>query len=173
MYYDIDLLSKTTIPNDELFDRIHKDYLEEVFHKPTTYYPFRNQVTLSLVNDTEARRLARMYILELLRNKYQYGFLYFLADQDTLSVPLKVNMSGSESIVENKNVIRAIENIASSFVLCHHEKYYAITCVELLYFFIRLVNTHLNYVQTDYMIRCIKTHQHLIAKKFIEIHSRK
>ena len=163
MYHDIDLLKKSLISNDELFAEADKEFFEEVFHKPTVHHPFKNLVTVDLVNDSTARLLAMRYILKLLENKEKYGYLYFLADQARLSVPLKINLLGAEIIVENDGVVSTIEKIAKMFMCSQHKQYHAITCVELLYFFVHLVNTHLNYIQIDYMIRCIKSHQHLIA----------
>lgn len=162
---DIDLLKLHKTPYDELVHVLRANINVSPFLKLHTFEPLRSYVTLSLVEDPHIRKTAKIYILELIRNKSHYGFLYHLHSQKLL-IPLNLYFN-SELILDPLHhypIMEAIQNIARD-VFCPHKenKMYDITKIELLYFFTLLANYHLNWVTVDHILGCNRSHGYLVA----------
>lgn len=163
--FDIDVLKHSNLPIDSLIQSFRADLkaCQHVkFHK---FHNFTSYVTLSLVSDSNVVRAAKNYIVELIRDKEKYGILYLL-NTKKLVVPLHPTFN-SELVVDPDHfneIVSKIDEVAKDFS-CPQKtsQFYEITRIELLYFFTLLVNTHLNWIMLDHILRCNRTHDYLIA----------
>lgn len=154
----IEKLQKLILPVDDLI----KEYRLESYGCKTTSFK-KNLLTLNLVQNKDIQNKARLYITQLLDDPEQYGFLYYLHDKK-LYMPLQVQMKGGtfmECGYEN-SIREELETQASQFYPREHNKF-RITYVELLNFYIRLVNPTLGWIAVEYMVQCIPYHAHLIV----------
>lgn len=162
---DLDYLESCISPNDELVKMFRDNIDISPFLKVHKIYPFTSYITHSLVSDPNIVKLAKKYIVELLRNKSKYGFLYHLNGQK-LIIPLHFQFNG-ELIIDPQNyfaIVNIIQDIARDFS-CPDNLVYEITKIELLYFFTLFVNIHLNWITIDHFLKCIKTHGYLIGSR--------
>lgn len=154
---DIEKLKLIQTPPDDLISVLRTDFDISKFIKIHKLQPFTSYVTHALVSDTEIVKTAKKYIVELLKNKSRYGFLYYL-NTKKLIVPLHFNFNG-ELIIDPQHhhmIVNDIHNIAKDFA-CTDNLIFEITKIELLYFFTLLINVHLNWVTVDHILGCNKT----------------
>lgn len=155
-------LQKLKLPNDRLLDRLRSGLKLNFVPSKCT---FLNKITLELVKTPEIVEKAKAYIETLLNNKQEYGYLYFLAQQN-LYVKLDVRFNG-ETLIECSRydeVVAAIDKLAEHWFDIKTLSY-EITRVELLYFFVLLINPHLSWITVDFILHNTnrKGHAHLIA----------
>lgn len=162
---DIEKVLKLRTPVDDLINVFRNDLDVSKFIKFHKFKPFTSYVTLSLVTDVEAIKLAKKYIMELLRNQSKYGFLYFL-NTKKLIMPLHIAFNG-DLIIDPQNhfeISKVLDEIARDFTCPNeNEAMYEITKIELLYFFTLMVNNHLTWVTIDHILKCNKFHGYLYA----------
>jgi hypothetical protein len=167
-YSDVHALRKLKIKNDLLMKKLTCHYNFEKYEKKFSFFPFSSYVTLALVTCPKAKQLAQRYILELLARPNEYGLLYLLADQEkNLAVKLNLNLSSARFVLDNEHYYEALSAIDKTAREIFNPEtkplHYKVTFVELLYFYVYLVNTDVNYVLADYVIGCIKSHRYLVA----------
>jgi hypothetical protein len=161
-------LEQLLLPIDTLAENLYRshqlDNIEQKYAKPHQFAsPFRNMITLAFVKDERVKKAAREYIYKLLEDKKKLGFLYYLNNQK-LVVQLDLNFNGELIIESNQyeKVIEEMDEIARAFA-CSGTSFYEITRIEILYFYTMLLNPHLNWIYIDYLLRCNRAHDHLIA----------
>jgi hypothetical protein len=163
----IDKLKHLLLPIDDFIDQIRCNHsLDDVvkpLRKRAPFKPFDYSVNLDIVKHPKVLQAARSFIIRIMTDKENLGYLYFLSNQH-LTIPLNVQFNGELAIECNRyeQVVEAINDLAQEFA-CQNTLTYEITRVELLYFFIRLVNPHMNWITIDYILQCIKGHAHLIS----------
>lgn len=164
---DIELLKSITLPNDELIAYFRSNKNISPYVKIHKFRPFTSYVTLGLVE--AFRKTAHEYIVQLLRNKEKYGFLYDLHSRKMV-VPLHLQFNG-ELVIDpiHRNAIScAIDDLAREIVSAE-TALFLITKVELLYFYTLFVNVHLNYATVDHALGCNKTHGYLVAQRMLSV----
>lgn len=162
---DIERIKFKKTPPDELIRVLRSNFDISKLIKVHRFQPFSSYVTQALVSDPQVVTLAKRYIIELMRNKERYGFLYLLNSQRLL-IPLNLNFNGELVIdPENHEIIHAmIQEIAKDFTCPSiHNLTYEITKIELLYFFTLFVNIHLNWITVDNILKCNKVHSYLMS----------
>lgn len=148
---------------DDLIQAYHLEKTVAPLRREHGVKPLKYTVTLDLVKNEKVLEVARMYIMRLLTQKEKYGYLYFLNSQNLL-IPLNVQFNG-EMIIERlfyEEVLEAIHKLASEFA-CPETSMYELTRVELLYFFVMLMNREFNWVSVDYLLQGNKSHSLLVA----------
>lgn len=143
-------LKKLVLPVDDLL----KDY--------RICGPANKILTLNFVQNKDLQGKAKNYIIKLLENMEQYGYLYYLYDKN-LYIPLQVELKG-ETFMEcgyEYRIKKELESQASQFFQCDDIKF-RITYVELLYFYIRIMDPTLTWIAVEYKIQSVPYHTHLI-----------
>lgn len=167
-------LKELRLPVDDLVDQTYrKEDWGKIYGRPHGFKPhFRLVITLPMVQDERVRKLARDYVSKLLQDREKFGYLYFLASKK-LVVPLNLQFSGELVIDESQfaAVRKEIEDLARGFA-CPYSDTYAVTCLEILYFYTMLLNPHLNWITVDYLLRGNKSHDYLILQKLNDDRSR-
>lgn len=146
----IEKLKKLVLPVDDLL----KEY--------RMCGPEKQLLTLRLVENRDVQTKAKEYIVKLLENSEQYGYLYYLYGKN-LYVPLQVDLKG-ETFMEcgyESRIKKELESQASHFFQWDNVKF-RITYVELLYFYIRIVNPTLTWIALESMVQSVPYHSHLI-----------
>ena len=162
---DVELLKGCKTPNDDLIFMYRSNINVSPFIKIHKFQPFTSFVTLDLVTNPEIAKLAKEYIVQLLRNKEKYGFIYHLYSKNLL-LPFNIQFNG-EMIIDPQHHFRIeceIVKIAETITSCE-SVLFNITKVELLYFFTLFINIHLNYILLDHILGCNKTHSYLVASR--------
>ncbi|GBN13107.1 hypothetical protein AVEN_257688-1 [Araneus ventricosus] len=162
----IEELRQLMLPNDELIRRIRNKYQLDLSTIPySVYKPLRRQITLEMVRNPQIVSAAKEYITELLKDKQEYGYLYHLANQKLLiKFDVKFNPELAIECRRYEDVLNIIEKLAKEW-FCKDTLMYEITRLELLYFFILLINENMNWIMVDYFLQGSNTkgHAHLIA----------
>lgn len=158
-------LQRFRLPNDDFMDRVRQPLDLTKLTSQAPLKPFQSLVTLNLVQNPSVMEAARNYIVQLIKDKENLGYLYHL-DTKPMIMPLDIQLN-YEVIVECKfsnEIKRAIDDLAAE-MFCRESTTHRITQLELLYFFIRLVNPDLNWITVDHIMQGCKHHAHLIAFK--------
>lgn len=148
------------LPVDDLITKSYRIDTSK-YHKFHKFLPFTSRVTLNLVK--EEASAARKYVLQLLQEKEQYGYLYFLNTKPLL-VPLNLQFN-PELVVDPEQydeIVAEIDRLAKMFA-CPPSTLFEITRIELLYFFTLLVNEKLTWIAVDHLIRGNKSHDYLLS----------
>ena len=162
---DVELLKGLKTPNDDLIFMYRSNINISPLIKIHKFQPFTSFVTLDLVTHPEISKLAKEYIVQLLRNKEKYGFLYHLYSKKLL-LPFNLQFNG-EMILDPQHYFKIeceIVKIAETITSCQ-SVLFNITKIELLYFFTLFINIHLNYILLDHILGCNKTHNYLISSR--------
>ena len=120
-------------------------------------------ISSDLVKHPKLKDVVRKYISKLLEDRENYGYLYYLSNQNLL-IPLTVRFQGIEIFTENEDkgeILKAIEELASEFAL-KGSQMHEITMIEIYYFFIKLVNPNLSWLAIEYIINSVRQHVHLL-----------
>lgn len=162
----IEKLKQLYLPVDELLEEYCKN-LGSVVHlcqQCGHSDHIRYLITLSLVQNKEVVKIAYKYITKLLEEKEQYGYLYFLNDQK-MFIPLIIEDFKGDVFIDSKDkskVKEELEKMAAHFVQ-KNSKMFQITIVELLNFFIRIINPTFTWLAVENMMQCVPWHTHLIV----------
>ncbi|GFQ65909.1 uncharacterized protein TNCT_575031 [Trichonephila clavata] len=163
----IKYLQKLWLPNDELIGHIRKNHHLDpsLFPSYTTPKPFERLITLDIVQNKYVVEEAKEYIEHLLKNKEEYGYLYHLMKQN-LYIQFDVKFNGELAIecAQYDQVVEAIDELAREWA-CKNSLMYEVTRLELLYFFILLMNPEINWTTVDFLLQGTKGHAHLIAAR--------
>ncbi|GFQ87856.1 uncharacterized protein TNCT_735661 [Trichonephila clavata] len=163
----IKYLQKLWLPNDELIAHIRKNrHLDpSLFPRYTTPKPFERRITLDIVQNKYVVEAAKEYIEHLLKNKEEYGYIYHLMKQN-LYIQFDVKFNGELAIecARYDQVVEAIDELAREWA-CKNSLMYEVTRLELLYFFILLMNPEINWTTVDFLLQGTKGHAHLIAAR--------
>lgn len=161
----IESLRRLDIPNDQLIRRLQSQHKLEFKGISCRQAPFARKITLELVKNPLAIKAAEEYIRQLLTHKSEYGYLYHLMNQN-LYMKLDVRFNGEMAIecARFEQVVVALNEMAKKWG-CEYSVLYEITKVELLYFFLLLINPQLNWITVDFILQGTnrKGHGHLIA----------
>ncbi|GBL73793.1 hypothetical protein AVEN_3106-1 [Araneus ventricosus] len=125
----------------------------------------KNLIPLELVKNTTIMKAAHDYIVRLLKDKYNLGYLYYLHSMNKrMLIPLDVEFNGELAIEKERfdQVVEEIDKLASEFAP-RDTFIFEITRVELLYFFIISINPDLTWIAVDHILQCVKGHAHLIS----------
>ncbi|GFT26033.1 uncharacterized protein NPIL_17041 [Nephila pilipes] len=156
-----------TLPNDELIEHIRSRHGLDVslFPRYTTPKPFKRRITLEMVRNGRVVQAAKEYIEHLLKNKEELGYLYHLMKQK-LFIKFDVRFNGELAVecARHDQVVDVIDDLAQEWA-CRGTLMYEITRLELLYFFILLINPEINWVIVDFLLQGTKGHAHLIAAR--------
>lgn len=163
----IDRLSQLSLPNDTLIDSLRKKHklYKDIEKVPKSMRPFERRLTLDVVKDAKFVEAAKEYIETLLKNKEEYGYLYYLMNMP-LRVPLDVRFNGEMAIEVGRYdmVVQKLEDLARQWgqtdTLINE-----ITRLELLYFFVLILNFDMIWVKVDFLLQGTnrKGLAHLIA----------
>ena len=160
-------LATCRLPVDNLLSEFYQtESLEPIIKSINPRFgkwPIEHYISLDLVMHPKIRDVVRKYITKLLEDKEQYGYIYYLSNQNLL-IPLTVRFQGIEVFTEHEDrdrVFKAIDELASEFG-CRGSLMHEITMVEIYYFFIRLINRKLSWLAVEYMINSIQQHVHLL-----------
>jgi hypothetical protein len=162
----IEKLNKLRLPVDDLMKRFREStypYNDHSCQKCSRNKHVPNVVTLALIKRKTSE--AKEYVTKLLEDKERYGYLYYLNGKK-MRVPLEVQFNAEFFVdcQEEDDVLKALEAIAARFAQRDTDMF-EITKVELLYFFIRLINPRLSWMAVEHMLQCVKDQGHLIASK--------
>lgn len=158
--YDIDLLSKANLPIDRLCKHVTSFNISTIRQLTTKSRIWKDfyDITPELVSAFEAQAYAHVKYLK--ENKSQYGYLYFIAENNKdwfntahfeyEQFPLMVN---------RPKVLNAIRRIAQRISPSETIEFDA-TCLYLLYFYGLLANPHSNWITMDYLTNGNKHHQY-------------
>lgn len=162
----IEELRQLMLPNDELIQHIrNKTPLNWSLVPYSAYKPFKRRITLEVVQNPVILQAARDYIGHLLRNKQEYGYLYYLTTKPLfIKFDVKFNPELAIECRRYDQVVEKIEELAREFA-CKETLMYEITRLELLYFFLLFLNEDINWIMVDYFLQGSNTkgHGHLIA----------
>lgn len=159
----IEKLSKLHLPVDNLFKELYgKESLDPIIKSLQLCNKPQNNITSRLVSHTKIVATAKRYIWILLQEKERFGYLYFLNAQHMI-IPLDVQFKGELFIDPNEKeiIIDALDEMASKFA-CRGTVMHQITKIELFYFFIRLVNLNMTWLEIEYRLQSMKWHAHLL-----------
>lgn len=160
----IEGLRQLDLVNDLLIRHLRKELGEQIVStQHIQCKPFIKTITLELVQNPRVVAVAKTYIDRLLKNKLEYGYLYYLQEQQ-LSHKLDIQFNG-EVVIEcarYDQVVEAIDNLAKEWA-CVNTLMYEITRLELLYFFTLLMNPIFNWITVDFIVQGAKGYAHLIA----------
>lgn len=160
----IEGLRQLDLPNDHLIRHLRKDLGDHIVCSQNLRCRSSiKTITLELVQNPRVVQTAKMYIDRLLKNKLEYGYLYYLQEQP-LFLKLDVQFNG-EVVIEcarYDQVVEVIDNLAKEWA-CVNTRMYDITRLELLYFFTLLMNPIFNWIQIDFLVQGTKGYAHLIA----------
>lgn len=164
----IEILKKLKLDVDILLDTlIREENLEEIISRcrcpQTSFGSLLNQVPLNLVRDEKILKVARKYISRLLGDTHKYGYLYFLSSK-RLIVPLNIQLH-AKTVIQccwHGPILQVIHHSAKEFA-CEHTVKYQITCLELLYFFVRLMNREFSWISVDYLLQGAVRHALLVG----------
>ncbi|GFQ74275.1 uncharacterized protein TNCT_103221 [Trichonephila clavata] len=163
----IKYLQKLWLPNDELIAHIRRNHHLDpsLFPRYTTPKPFERRITFDIVQNKYVVAAAKEYIEHLLKNKEEYGYLYHLMKQN-LYIQFDVKFNGELAIecARYDQVVEAIDELAREWA-CKNSLMYEVTRLELLYFFILLMNPEINWATVDFLLQGTKGHAHLIAAR--------
>lgn len=160
---DVKYLKSCKTPYDHLIKLFRDNTDITPFFKLHKIKPFTSYITHQLVTDPNVVKMARDYIVELLKNKPKYGLLYHINAQK-LIIPPHFQFNG-ELVIDPQHyhpIVHIIQDIAQDFS-CPDHSIYEITKIELLYFFTLFVNVHLNWMTVDHLLGCNKTHSYLVG----------
>lgn len=149
----IERLKQLRLPNDDLISNIRQKYKLEIEKVPLCKRPFERRLTLDVLKDTNFVEAAKEYIENLMKNKKEYGYLYYLMNVP-LRVPLDVRFNGEMAIECGRYdmVVEKLEELARKWG-CSDTLVNEITRVELLYFFILVLNPGINWITVDFMLQ--------------------
>lgn len=170
--YDLQQLENSYLRIDQLIYEFRQSLFGLNLHKHYQKYNhnkiiFHSYITLPLVTNKNVREVVQKYISELIVNKKEYGYLYFLNTQK-LMIPLHLNFNAELVIdpINYKSIIEELHSLASLFSCPIKDNlYYEITLIEILYFLTILVNPTLNWITVDFVLRGNRTHDYLISFK--------
>lgn len=158
-------LLKLRLPVDDFTDTIRKSLNLSKLTRRAPLEPFESLVTLELVRNPQVVEKAREYIVQLVKDKENLGYLYFLDGQKMFTeLDVTFNFDLVVDCKHREEIETIIGNLAAD-MFCKNSSMNRITQLELLYFFIRLVNPDLNWLTIDYILQGCKHHAHLIAFK--------
>lgn len=170
--FDLQQIENSYLPIDKLIHDYRISLIGVNKHKQFTKYNnnkiiFHSYITLPFIMEPEIKDAVRKYITDLIINKEEFGYLYFLNIQK-LIIPLHLNFN--EELVVDPNtslqIKKEIHALASQFSCETADNlFFLITQIEILYFLTILVNPHLNWITVDYILRGNKTHDYLISSK--------
>lgn len=157
---DLDLLKDIKTPNDKYISILRNSLT--VVSKPSKIAPFQNCITLKFIKNKHVRLAADVYIKDLLK-KEVLGVLYN-ANKHCLIVPLNLEFNGDMVLdVNDKNdILNEMDALAEQ----HFKPWdsnFEITKIELLYFFVLLLNPHLNWITVDFVLGCNRLHAYLVT----------
>lgn len=170
--YDFYQLENSYLPIDKLIYDFRSSLIGVNKHKHFTKYNnnkiiFHSYITLAFITEPNVRNVVQKYITELIINKKEYGYLYYLNTQK-LMIPLHLNFNAELVFdpMDYSKIEEELRNLASLFSCPVKDNYfYEITLIEILYFLVILVNPHLNWIMVDYILRGNKLHDYLISHK--------
>lgn len=158
----IERLRQLDIANDELIRDLQQKY--DLKHEPEcTTSNFLNVVTLKTVTDPRFVRAAKEYIQLLVKDWSRYGYLYELWKHN-MYLPLDVHLN-AELVVEHNHydpIVKELNELARNWGI-ETTQIFEITRLELLYFFVLILNPKCNWITIDYIVGGVRRHAHLIA----------
>jgi len=157
----IEKLGQLELAIDELVKYVQKEH--NLKAEPVCNTNFLNLVKLDTVTNPKFIKAAKQYIDFLIGDVLRYGYLYYLWHKN-LSIPLDIHFN-AETVIESKHydkVIMALNELARQWGM-ESTKIYEITRLELLYFFLLILNPKYNWISIDYIVGGAKDHAHLIA----------
>lgn len=159
------MLSQLKVTNDELISTLRKQHkldIEQIpKYKPAK--PFQRRITLEVLKDPKYVEAANNYITQLIKHKSYYGYLYFLMSQN-LRIKLDVRFHGEWAIecYRYEQIVTKLNELTKKWAR-ENTLLYEVTRVELMYFFILVLNPELNWITVDYYLQGAKSHAHLMA----------
>lgn len=147
----------------ELYERETLDPIIQSMNLRYGKWPIERYISLKLVTHPKMRDVTRKYISKLLEDREQYGYLYYLSQQNLL-IHLNVRFQGEALFMESEDrdqIIKSIQELASEFA-CKGSMMHEITMIEIYYFFIQLVNRKLSWLAIEYMMNSVPQCTHLL-----------
>lgn len=161
-------LNRMQLPIDKFTNIVRQELisvLEKMSKKGAPFKPFESVVTYEMVKNPQIISAARAYIVQLLKDKKNLGYLYHLHDQKMfMPLNIQVNFDLVTECRRAQDIKTEISKIASE-IACPDSQTYEITRLELLYFFIKLVNPSMNWILIDYILLGNRNHAHLMSIK--------
>lgn len=149
----IEKLKQLRLANDDLITVIRQKYKLDIYKVPVCKRPFERRLTLDVLKDAKYVEAAKEYIETLLKNQYKYGYLYYLMNVK-LRVPLDVRFNGEMAIECGRYdlIVEKLDEMARQWGKTE-SLVNEITRLELLYFFILVLNPDMNWITVDFMLQ--------------------
>lgn len=170
---ELTILRDRTIPKDEYINYLRNALKYEVILcKNKNNTPFQQTINLQLIRNDKVCQAAHMYIKDLIEHDYILGTLYFLNKQCLLN-PLKLEFN-AYSVVDFEffsEIVTEIDTMAQTY-FNPSDINFECTKIELLYFFILIINPHLNWITIDFLLQGNKLHPYIISSPNFENHEK-
>lgn len=165
-YYDLKELKRQNLRLDRLVDyvKMQNEFRLKKYEKKSRLLRGFNNVTEELVRDFKPDAIA--HIQSIKSALPEYGFLYNIVDDKHALSHVVYIKYDDFPLMENRNVSRNIQAIASQFFPKDTDHFDA-TCLYLLIFYALLVNRHANWITIDYVTNCNLDHHYALHVDWI------
>lgn len=158
-------LHQLKLPIDLLVKDIQEQFDLKTEPIKTCTSLFLKPIKLEMVKDSKFVAAVIHYIDTLLKNPTEYGYLYVLWKKNMM-IPLDIHFCGESAIEVNKHdeVVLELNNLAKKWAV-ENSIMYEITRLEILYFFVLILNPQLNWITVDFLLGGTRRegHAHLLA----------